>query len=73
MYLRPASCGPSLPTNFRVIAVRTDIKRPRVSKGICNFIGQREAKKLHADVAIHVLQRQHRNGVLRAAPPSGAV
>ncbi len=45
----------------------TNVKRPGVSKRVGNFIGQREAEKLHADVAIHVLQRQNRNRVLRRA------
>ena len=42
-----------------------NVERTGVRKRIGDFIGQREAQKLHADVAIHILQRQHRNRILR--------
>ena len=45
----------------------TNVQRPGVSKRVGNFIGQRKAQKLHADIAIHILQRQYRNGVLPRA------
>ena len=50
---------------------RTNLEGARVGKHVGDFVGQGEAQKLYADVAIHVLQRQHRNGVLGPRDDSG--
>src|SRR5208283_2962987 len=46
---------------------RTNVQTARVSKCAGDFIGQRRAKEINADVAVDVAQRQHGNGVLGCA------
>ncbi len=46
---------------------RTNIERARVSQSVGDFVGQRGAQELDADVAVDVAQRQNRDGVLQRA------
>ena len=46
---------------------RTNVEGSGVSQNVGDFVGQREAEEIHADIAVYVLQRQHRNRVLRRA------